>query len=85
VSGLSLTAANIANAMGVAAGSVLFLRWLNYYGLAGAAVPPYTQWSQAPDAFIKSFQSSWVVVAGLTSVAIITSAMRGTDERKKLE
>jgi predicted MFS family arabinose efflux permease len=30
VSGLSLTSANIANAMGVAVGSVLFLRWLNY-------------------------------------------------------
>ncbi len=30
VSGLSLTSANIANAMGVAVGSVLFMRWLNY-------------------------------------------------------
>jgi hypothetical protein len=84
VSGLSLTSANIANAMGVAAGSVLFLRWLNFYGLAGAAVPPYTQWSQTPDIFIKAFQSSWLVVAGLTSIAIITSAMRGADERKKV-
>ena len=79
-----LTSANIANAMGVAAGSVLFLRWLNFYGLAGAAVPPYTQWSQTPDIFIKAFQSSWLVVAGLTSIAIITSAMRGADERKKV-
>ena len=82
--GLSLTSANIANAIGVAAGSVLFLRWLNVYGLAGAAVPPYTQWSQTPDIFIKAFQSSWLVVAGLTSIAIITSAMRGADERKKV-
>ena len=32
VSGISLTSANIANAVGVAIGSVLFLRWLNYYG-----------------------------------------------------
>ncbi len=84
VSGLSLTSANIVNAMGVAAGSVLFLRWLNFYGLAGAAVPPYTQWSQTPDIFIKAFQSSWLVVAGLTSIAIITSAMRGADVRKKV-
>ena len=29
VSGFSLTSANIANAMGVAVGSVLFFRWLN--------------------------------------------------------
>src|SRR4026209_1231402 len=44
VSGLSLTSANIANAMGVAVGSVLFLRWLNYYGFADAVVPPHTEW-----------------------------------------
>ena len=42
VSGISLTSANIANAMGVAAGSVLFLRWLNYDGLDQSRVPPYT-------------------------------------------
>lgn len=42
VSGLTLTSANIANAMGVAVGSVLFLRWLNYFGLPGSVVPPYT-------------------------------------------
>src|SRR6266550_7487139 len=58
VSGLSLTAANIANAMGVAVGSVLFLRSLNYFGLASASVPPYTQWGQNPEIFIKSFHSS---------------------------
>jgi len=40
VSGLSLTSANIANAMGVAVGSLLLLRWLNHYGLRGAVVPP---------------------------------------------
>lgn len=43
VSGISLTTANIANAMGVAIGSVLFLRWLNYHGLDGSGVLPYTQ------------------------------------------
>ena len=85
VSGLSLTSANIANAMGVAVGSVLFLRWLNYHGLTGAAVPPYTEWAQAPEIFIRSFQSSWLVVAALSSVAILTSAMRGADARKKTE
>ena len=85
VSGFSLTSANIANAMGVAVGSVLFLRWLNYHGLTGAAVPPYTEWGQAPEIFIRAFQSSWLVVAGLSSVAILTSAMRGADARKKIE
>ena len=88
VSGLSLTSANIANAMGVAVGSVLFLRWLNFNGLPGAVVPSYTEWGKDPEIYIRAFQSSWTVIAVLTSLAILTSAMRGADERgkgKKLE
>ncbi len=88
VSGLSLTSANIANAMGVAVGSVLFLRWLNYHGLTGSAVPPYTEWGKEPEVFIQAFQSSWTVIAALASIAIMTSAMRGADRRgrgKELE
>ena len=81
VSGLSLTAANIANAMGVAVGSVLFLRWLKYHGLPDAVVPPYTAWGASPQIFVEAFQSSWMVVAGLAAIAIVTSAMRGIDER----
>jgi predicted MFS family arabinose efflux permease len=85
VSGLSLTSANIANAMGVAVGSVLFLRSLNYFGLAGAVVPPYTQWTQDPEIFLRSFQSSWTIIAGLTAIGIVTSAMRGADQRRREE
>ena len=81
VSGISLTSANIANAMGVAVGSVLFLRGLNYFGLSGSAVPAYTQWAQSPEVFLKAFQSSWLIIAGLTAIAIVTSAMRGVDKR----
>ena len=81
VSGLSLTSANIANAMGVAVGSLLFLRWLAYHGFPGAAVPPHTEWLNAPQAFVASFQSSWAVIACLAMIAIVTSAMRGADER----
>jgi EmrB/QacA subfamily drug resistance transporter len=81
VSGISLTAANIANAMGVAVSSVLFLRWLNYYGLSGSVLPPYTQWAQSPEVFIKAFQSSWLVIAALTAIAVVTSVLRGTDKR----
>jgi len=83
VSGLSLTSANIGNAMGVAIGSVLFLRWLNYYGIAGSAVPPYTQWTQNSTVFINAFQNSWLVIAALAAVAIVTSALRGADKRGK--
>jgi len=83
VSGLSLTSANIGNAMGVAIGSVLFLRWLNYYGIAGSAVPPYTQWAEDSGVFINAFQNSWLVIAALAAVAILTSAMRGADKRGK--
>jgi EmrB/QacA subfamily drug resistance transporter len=81
VSGISLTSANIANAMGVAVGSVLFLRGLNYFGLSGSVVPAYTQWAQSPEVFIKAFQRSWLIIAGLTAIAIVTSAMRGVDKR----
>jgi EmrB/QacA subfamily drug resistance transporter len=85
VSGLSLTSANIANAMGVAVGSVLFLRGLNYYGIPGAAVPPYTEWSKDPAIFIRAFQSSWTIIAALTSLAILTSAMRGAERGRGME
>lgn len=85
VSGLSLTSANVGNAVGVAVGSLLFLRWLNFYGLHGAVVPPYTEWSASPEVFIKSFQSAWFVIAALGSVAIVTSAMRGAERKKSLE
>jgi predicted MFS family arabinose efflux permease len=83
VSGISLTSANIANAMGVAIGSMLFLRWLNYYGLSGSIVPVYTQWAENPEVFIKAFQRSWLIIAGLTALAVVTSAMRGVDKRTR--
>jgi predicted MFS family arabinose efflux permease len=83
VSGMSLTSANIANAMGVAIGSVLFLRWLNYYGVSASIVPAYTQWGENPEIFIRAFQNSWLIIAGLTAIAIVTSAMRGADKRTR--
>jgi hypothetical protein len=81
LSPLSLTAANIANAVGVAVASVLFLRWLNYYGLSGSVLPVYTQWAHSPEVFIKAFRSSWLVIAGLTAIAVVTSILRGIDKR----
>jgi EmrB/QacA subfamily drug resistance transporter len=83
VSGISLTAANIANAMGVAIGSVLFLRWLNHYGLDTSGVPPYTQWGENPGVFIEAFRNSWLFIAGLTVIAVIASSVRGADRRKR--
>ena len=83
VSGISLTAANIANAMGVAISSVLFLRWLNHYGLDTSGVPPYTQWGENPGVFIEAFRNSWLFIAGLTVIAVIASSMRGADRRKR--
>jgi len=83
VSGLSLTSANIGNAMGVAIGSVLFLRWLNHEGIAGSAVPPYTQWTENSAVFINAFQKSWLIITALAAVAILTSALRGVDKRGK--
>ncbi len=81
VSGISLTSANIANAIGVAVGSVLFLRGLNYFGLSGSVVPAYTEWAQNPEVFLKAFQISWLIIAAFTAIAIVSSAMRGVDKR----
>lgn len=83
VSGLSLTSANIANASGVAIGSLLFTRWLNYYGLSGSVVPAYTQWGDNPAVFIAAFRNSWLTIAGLTVIAVIASSMRGADRRNR--
>lgn len=85
VSGLSLTSANIGNAMGVAVGSVLFMRWLHFHGSPSAAIPPYTEWGSHPEVFISAFQSSWLVIAGMTAISIVASALRGVDRRKALE
>jgi predicted MFS family arabinose efflux permease len=82
VSGISLTSANIANAMGVAVASVLFLRWLNHYGLDQSGVQPYTQWGENPAVFIRAFHNSWLIIAGLTVIAIVASSMRGVDKRQ---
>jgi EmrB/QacA subfamily drug resistance transporter len=83
VSGISLTSANMANALGVAVGSALFLRWLNYYGLSGSVLPAYTQWAENPEVFIKAFQNSWLIIAALTAISIVTAAMRGVDKRTR--
>jgi hypothetical protein len=85
VSGLSLTSANVGNAMGVAVGSLLFLSWLQFYGLAGAVVPPYTEWGANPGMFIDSFQNTWLIIAALGSISIVTSALRGAEAKGKLE
>jgi hypothetical protein len=85
VSGLSLTSANVGNAMGVTVGSLLFSSWLHFYGLPDAVVPPYTEWGANPEIFIRSFQNAWLIVAALGSVSIVTSALRGTEAGKKLE
>jgi EmrB/QacA subfamily drug resistance transporter len=84
VSGLSLTSANVGNAMGVAVGSLLFLSWLHFYGLTDATVPPYTEWGANPEMFIKSFQNAWLIVAALGSISIITSALRGGEAKRSL-
>lgn len=85
VSGLSLTSANVGNAMGVAVGSLLFLTWLRVYGVSGGVVPTYTEWNRNPEIFIKSFQNAWLFIAAMGSISIVTSALRGAEAREKLE
>ncbi len=62
---------------------MLFLRWLNYFGLSGSVVPAYTQWSENPGVFLAAFERSWLVIAGLTVIAVFASALRGADKRTR--
>jgi hypothetical protein len=61
----------------------LFLRWLKHFGLDHSGVPPYTQWGENPAAFIRAFQNSWLLIAGLTVIATVASSMRGVDKRQR--
>ncbi len=77
VSGISLTAANIANGVGIAVGSLFFAHWLGYYGVAVGESTNYTEWAKEPAAFMRAFQNSWAIFALFALVAVGTSAVRG--------
>lgn len=81
VSGVTLTAANVGNGVGVSMASLLFAGWLRSYGFSGTGVPPYTEWSQSPAVFIAAFQNSCLVLAALAVIAVAASAMRGGENR----
>ena len=83
VSGITLTSANVGNAVGVAMASLLFVSWLSSYGVSGTGVPPYTEWSRDPEIFVGAFQKSCLVLAVLAVTAVIASAMRGREDRSQ--
>ena len=45
-------------------------------------ITTYTQWGENPAVFIRAFQNSWLLIAGLTAIAIVASSMRGVDKRQ---
>ena len=69
--------------MGVAMRGLLFLRFLNCFGLQGAVAPPHTELRASAEMLILSFQKVWDVIAVLGSMAIVISFMRGGDARPK--
>ncbi len=77
VSGISLTAANIANGVGISVGSLLFDRWLVHYGVVVEKAADYTKWAENSAAFMMAFQNAWTVFALFALVAVFTSAVRG--------
>ncbi|MGH7769031.1 MAG: MFS transporter [Candidatus Binatia bacterium] len=83
VSGVTVTAANSANAVGIALASMLFVRWLDWYGVSAARASAYTEWSRAPEAYLSAFQSSWLVFAGFALIAVFFSAAQEPPERRK--
>jgi len=83
VGGVTVTAANSANAVGIALASMLFVRWLDRYGVPAASATAYTEWSRAPEAYLSAFQSSWLVFAGFALIAVFFSAAREAPERRR--
>jgi len=83
VGGVTVTAANSANALGIALASMLFVRWLDRYGVPAASATAYTEWSRAPEAYLSAFQSSWLVFAGFALIAVFFSAAREAPERRR--
>ncbi|HEY2988177.1 MAG TPA: MFS transporter [Candidatus Binatia bacterium] len=84
VGGATVTAANMANAMGIALASMLFVRWLDWNGVAATGAANYKEWSQAPDAYLSAFHNSWMVFAAVAMLAVVTSAAgegRGRSKR----
>ncbi len=83
VGGVTVTAANTANAVGTALASMLFLRWLDWLGVAAASATNYQAWAREPGAYLSAFQKSWMIFAGFALVAALGSAIGGTAERSK--
>jgi EmrB/QacA subfamily drug resistance transporter len=83
VSGVTVTTANMANAVGIALASMLFVRWLDWYGVPAASTTAYTEWSRTPEAYLSAFQSSWLVFAGFALIAVFFSASQEPPERSK--
>jgi EmrB/QacA subfamily drug resistance transporter len=77
VSGAAVTAANTANAVGIALASLLFSRWLDYYGVPAASAATYQGWLKNPAPYVSAFQNSWAIVAAFALVAVAMSAVRG--------
>ena len=72
VGGMTVTAANTANAIGVSLASMLFARWLDSSGVPAAA--GFREWSRAPEAYLSAFPNSFFVFAGFALVAVFISA-----------
>ncbi|GEM_PF-2948639 len=73
VGGMTVTTANIANAVGVSLGSTLFARLLERSGVAAAA--NYQEWSRARAAYLSAFRHTWLIVAGFGLLALVVTAV----------
>ncbi len=82
VSGMTVTSANVANGIGVALGSLFFIRWLGYYGVDFGASRAYTEWSHNPEAFLSAFQNSWMGFSVFALLAVVASVVRGGQVNK---
>lgn len=80
VSGLTVTAANVGNAIGVSLASLCFVRWLGFHGTDFEGATTFTEWTQNPESYLYAFQNSWAIFALFALMAVIASSVRGAQK-----
>jgi MFS family permease len=75
--GMIATTARTGGAMGVALSATLFGYLLSAAGLSGGQIGSPESWRAAPDTFMSAFSTTIYILNFFTSLAVISSAIRG--------
>jgi EmrB/QacA subfamily drug resistance transporter len=84
VGGMMATTSSIGNSIGVAISGLLFLYSLEAAGVHMAAGAPVSAWLTSKEAFARAFNQTARTVNLMTVCAILASAVKGTEEKEKI-